>query len=274
MKPFKIRASAASEIAGSVIGLTETQLEKHKEYSLRKSGVGKPLTEKMDKELKDLDFKLHNPTVPQGLKTYCQKWLKQELYGRRENIENKYTKKGNLNEEDGVTLLSIHLGRFLDTNTEPRENAHFTGVCDIDDDVEEEIIDIKNSYSLDSFPMFEEKAKQEHIDQVNVYCDLYGRAKGSVVYVLTCMGMEQLKDEMKWLKTDDERQDYAYNRIFVKENWDNAKINLFPNAKEVTFVEIPAEKRIKIFKFNKDEEFITNLKKRVQISREYIKTIL
>jgi len=86
MEQFKIRASAAHEIMAGTIGLTENQEKILSEYTDRENGIGKPLTDKMKSELLDLKNKKNNPELPQGAKTYCKKWLKNRLFGRREDI--------------------------------------------------------------------------------------------------------------------------------------------------------------------------------------------
>ena len=57
-------------------------------------------------------------------------------------------------------------------------------------------------------------------------------------------------------------------------NWKKAKESLFPNAKSINFIEIPREKRIKVFSFEYDVEKIELIKERVETANKYIKEIL
>ena len=211
--------------------------------------------------------------LSEGAKTYVKKWLKEKQFGRRKKVKNKYLDKGNWNEEDGATLLALHLKKMLDTNSEYKENDYICGTCDII--VDNEVYDIKNSWELDTFPMYEKvipDAKYE--TQIQCYMDLYGFKKGHVAYVLTDCPFHILEQELRWIEDEDEKQEKAINLIYTKENWKKAKESLFPNAKNINFIEIPREKRIKIFSFEYDVEKIELIKERVETANKYIKEIL
>ena len=58
---------------------------------------------------------------------------------------------------------------MLDTNSEYKENDYIRGTCDII--VDNEVYDIKNSWELDTFPMYEKvipDAKYETQDRKSV----------------------------------------------------------------------------------------------------------
>ena len=100
MKKFKIRCHALSEIMGGSIGLTDAQQKTFAELSARKeqaaAGVAgvKPLTANMERDLAALIFKKENPELPDGAKTYCEKWLKTELFKRKPEFKNAVIEKG------------------------------------------------------------------------------------------------------------------------------------------------------------------------------------
>jgi len=230
------------------------------EFKCRASQAGKLLTTPRTK----------GQLLAETTKTYLKEYLIQALYGRRKQIKNKYVDKGNYNEEDGVTLLSIVRKKWYDTNTDYAENDFFCGTCDINHE-EDGIIDIKNSYSIDTFPMFEsEIPNKDYVAQVNIYMELYNKRKGAVAYVLTDMPIELLKREIKWLESDDEKQQTSLNFIYSLEAWEKAKSELFPNAEPIEFIPIPNEKRVKIFNVEYDEDLIEKLKNKVEISRDYL----
>ena len=214
--------------------------------------------------------RLKSETLSETAKTYLKEWLIQTKYNRKNVFTNKYVEKGNLNEEDGVTLASIYFRDYLDTTTEYKKNDYFCGTCDINHE-KHGIIDIKNSYSLKTFPIFSEKipdAKYE--DQVRTYFELYNNRKGGVMYVLTDMPLNLLEREIKWLETDDEKQEKAINFIFTLDNWKKAKEQLFPNAGEIDFVEIPKLDRVKFFKVDFSEEWVKKAINKVKESRKYL----
>lgn len=236
-----------------------------KQFKIRASQAGKILANPRTK----------TETLSSTTLTYVKEWLKEALYKRRKQLSNKYMDKGNLNEEDGVTLLALHFGAWLDTNTAYMKNDWACGTCDINHK-ELGVWDIKNSYSLDTFPMFETKIPNtDYADQVNVYQELYdNKIGGGVAYVLTDMPNELLERELKWIDSDDDKQEKALNYIYTLERWKKVKAEYFPNAKEIDFIEIPANQRVKTFEVPYDEEKIKKLKNRVEEIRLYIKEVL
>lgn len=268
---YKIRASKASEILGGSIGLSDAQKKKLNELQTRT----KPLTENMKVELADLLEKSKNVSLPEGMKTHAKNWIKETLYKRKYFKGNKYTEKGIANEEEGITLLSLYYKCWFDSNTEYVENEYMCGTCDINHAVFG-IIDIKNSYDLSTFPMYEtELPNKEYGDQVNVYQELYDNKKtGRVAYVLTDLDDEALERKLKWLESDNDKQNEALLYVFGAENWQRVKDKFFPNAEPIEFVEIPNEKRVKVFEVPYDESVIEKIKKRVPEIRKYIKSIV
>ena len=84
---FKIRCSANSNIMGEN-GLTDNQLNKIVELQHKTK-----LTDKQQETLNDLVYRRDNPELPQGAKTYCEDWLKGQLYDYRKMMSNKYLEK-------------------------------------------------------------------------------------------------------------------------------------------------------------------------------------
>jgi len=278
-KDFKIRASKAHDIATEV-GLTENEQSKLTEYSKRKAGEGKPLTANMEKELERLIYKRDNPELPQGAKTYAKKWLKEKKYKRRKQVDNKYTNKGNFNEiGESLELVSRYFKVDLTPyhNTAYASNDHSEGTCDIEHPTIG-IIDIKNSWDLFTFPMFETeipKTDIKYIDQVNVYQDIYKNYnKAHVAYTLTDCPLHLLEDELKWLRDDNEKQKKANELIYTFKSWFEAKEKLFPNAEPFDFTEIPQKDRIKVFSFDWDEDKAKKRKERVEQIRNFIEELL
>ena len=66
-----------------------------KEFKIRASAVTDIMAEP----------RLKSETISEGAKTYCKKWLKEELFGRRYFFTSKYTNKGLETEEEALNLL-------------------------------------------------------------------------------------------------------------------------------------------------------------------------
>lgn len=274
---FKIRCSAIGKIMSGRIGLTEIQEQKMRDLITRRNEGIKPLTANMESELKDLQLKHLNPELPEGAKTYCKQWIKEYLYGRREQIKSKYISKGNETEQDGFTLMAVELKLgMVYSNTELKDNGWLIGTCDLDHEPKDTVYDNKSSWTLDQFPMFESECPNKDYEaQIQGYMELWGRGNGSVVYTLNDMPRELLGQLIAkpWL-SDNERQQEALNYIYTREYWDAVKSDLFPSADEIKFIEIPSAQRVKEFKFARDEKFIADLKVRHGLCQKYINTLL
>lgn len=276
---FKIRASAINRIMAGEIGLTPTQQEKLNDLLSRQDGThpkGLKLTEKMEVELSELQYKKINPELPEGAKTYCKQWVKETLYKRREQVKSKYITKGHATEEDGFTAVCVQLGLgMVYKNEEFRQNDFMMGTCDIDSDSHNCVVDNKSAWSLDTFPMFETKCPNaDYVAQIQGYMCLWKRSRGAVVYTLNDIDIDQLGYLMKPWQSDDEKQEIAVNLIYTNDAWVAAKARYFPAAKEINFVEIPEADRVKPFWFDYDSDFIAKVEERVRLCRKYIQTLI
>lgn len=275
-KQFKIRCSAIGQIMAGSIGLTTNQQAEFDDFVKREKGEGRPLTDKMVEKLADYRHKIANPELPDGAKTYCKKWLKEHLYKRRYDIKSKYIAKGHETEEAGFTMMAVHcrLGMVY-KNEVFKENDWITGTCDIDHEALDTVFDNKSSWSLDTFPMFESEIPDKGYEmQVQGYMSLYGRHHGAVVYTLTDTPISILRNELRWITDDNERQRAAMNHVYSLKAWEETKKELFPLADDKTFVEIPEAKRVKRFDFDYDAAFIGDVQERVELCRKYINTLL
>lgn len=244
-----------------------------KELTEELKGIA-PLTDRMKEEYNNLIARKTNPELPQGAKTYLKRWLKEQLFKRQEEIRSKYINKGNLTEEDGFTLMCVQLDLgMVYKNEEYKENDFFRGTCDLD--LEEEVIDNKSSYSLFTFPMFDDKFENEdYFYQLQVYMDLYMKDSAQLVYTLNDTPIEILRKEIQWIFNDDEKQKAVLNLVFTKDYFEKVKAELFPNAEEIDFIEIPANMRVKSFRIQKDPGILQDMKQRVILCQKYIDQLL
>src|SRR5690606_3597184 len=276
---FKIRCSAINRIMAGTIGLTDAQKATLQDLESRAKGThpkGFKLTDNMRIQLAELIHKRDNPELPEGAKTYCKEWLKQTLYGRREQVKSKYIEKGHSTEEQGFTAMAVQLKLgMVYKNEEFREDEFIMGTCDLDHAASDTVFDNKSSWSLDQFPMFEKEIPNKDYEaQIQGYMHLWKRKHGAVVYTLNDIDLDQLGHLMKPWMSDDEKQEEALNLIYTRKAWDEAKSRYFPSAKEINFIEIPEKARVKPFYFDYDPAFIADVQVRDRLCRKYIDTLI
>lgn len=142
-------------------------------FKMRPSSLGLIMTEP----------KAKTETLSVGAKTYIKSCAKEFVYGFTENVTCKYMEKGNLVENESIALYNRVFGTSHVKNTVRIENDYLTGECDIN--APDEIIDIKSSWSLGTFPAFSEDAKKSDYEwQVRAYMILYNKHKAKVAHCM------------------------------------------------------------------------------------------
>lgn len=113
------------------------------------------------------------------------KIAKEDFYGYSSQITNKYVEKGIEVEDKSIELLNaVKLANYK-KNVVRLENDFLTGECDINDELNDEIIDIKSSWSLETFPALPSDINiKDYEMQLRGYMMLYGRSKASVCYCM------------------------------------------------------------------------------------------
>lgn len=144
---------------------------------IRASFVGKIMSEpklKADKEAGNLS---------EGAKTALNKLAKELFYGYRPELKTKPIMKGIICEQDSINLFNRVFFTSHEKNETRISNEWMTGECDIlADDV---IIDIKSSYSLDTFPATPGDGENDlYYWQGVMYCYLYNRPRYEVAYCM------------------------------------------------------------------------------------------
>lgn len=119
----------------------------------------------------------------QTAKSYIEQIAKETFFKYRTEINSKYIDKGQQQEHDSIELLNIvrqesyakHIGRV--------ENKYLTGECDILAD--DRIIDVKTSWSLETWPELPKKAANSEYEwQVRAYMMLYDRNMAEVIHCM------------------------------------------------------------------------------------------
>lgn len=212
-----------------------------------------------------------------GTKTYLKEVFIAEKYNRYKEIDSKYLDKGNECEDDSLTLLGEVTNRFLLKNTERKNNEYITGEWDtVSGDV---VIDVKTSWDI--FTFSNAIPKKEYIAQLNGYMWLLGLEKAELAYCLvdhtesTINGLwikESYKTDTIDL-SDQRRYQIAKNHIYTQDYFDVMKSAYFPKADTSDFITLSKVERIKTFEIQRDEKLIEKLKTRIELSREYLKTL-
>lgn len=196
-------------------------------FKLRASASGKVMTNPRSK----------TETISKTTTTYLEEWYKEQIYGYRKDISNKYLSKGNANEDEAIDLLiSWNDLDFAMKNEKHFEDEYFTGTPDLI--IGDTVYDTKCSWDCFTFPLFEsEIPTKDYFYQLQVYMHLTGCRKAVLAYVLT-----NTPEELTW----EEKHDYS---------------------------ELDKKLKLKTFEITYDESIINDLKQRVINCRTYLETI-
>jgi hypothetical protein len=140
----------------------------------RASSLGKLMTSSRTK----------GEVLSQTAKSYIIQLAKENFYGYRTELTNKYILKGLEQEQDSIDLLNaVRFEKYV-KNEERASNEYLTGCCDII--TEDLILDLKTSWSLDTFPAtsYELKDLSEYEWQGRAYMYLYDRPTFELCYVM------------------------------------------------------------------------------------------
>jgi hypothetical protein len=119
----------------------------------------------------------------QTAKSYIEQLAKEHFYGYESPIVNRYLDKGINQEIESIQLLNSVRFENYEKNTERIENEWLTGECDIL--TNEKIIDIKTSWSLDTFPELPEDIdSKEYEFQGRAYMMLYEKHEFELIYCM------------------------------------------------------------------------------------------
>ena len=192
----------------------------------RPSQLGKLMTNSRNK----------SELLSETAKSEIRKIAKQDFYGYQTDIRTKPMIKGTDWEQSGIDLLNNV--RFTNyTKNEVRlENEYMTGCCDIITD--NLIIDIKSSWSLDTFPATPSEGQNSDYEwQGRAYMWLYDRPSFELAYVMYTTPDELLTE------------------------WDNMSIHRVDH--------IPMHQRITVLKFERDEMYEDLIRDRLIHCNEY-----
>ena len=133
---------------------------------IRASSLGKIMSEPTAKAAKEGEI------LSAGAKTFCYEAAKEFAYSYRKMIYSKPMEKGTQCEDQSIELLNNVFFTDYQKNTERKNTDYLTGECDIF--TGDEIIDIKTSWDLSTFPATSDQAHDSGYEwQLRAYMHLW-----------------------------------------------------------------------------------------------------
>ena len=198
--------------------------------------------------------------LSQTAKTYIEEDVLRAKYGIIKTFSSRYTDKGNLVEDEAIDMASnaLELG-FLYKNHEHFENEFLTGTPDVN--TNDILLDVKSSFDATTFPFFAtEIPTKDYYFQLQGYLEFTGKTEALLVYCLVNTPADMIEDEIRRAH---------WNARLMEESQELRDEVL----KRHTFDHIPLGRRVKVFKVEKDEQVINEIKDRVELCREYFNTL-
>jgi hypothetical protein len=217
---------------------------------VRCSSLGKLLTEPRSK----------SEVLSQTAKSYIEDLFNELEFGYRKEFSSRYTDKGLEMEDEAIQFASEQFDwEFVVKNTERFTNDYITGEPDINTD--NLLADIKCSWSLDTYPMFEADLKnKDYYWQLQGYMWLTGKTEAELVYCLMNTPLQIVEDEVRrahWKAGLIDEDIDLRHEVQLKHNYDN----------------IPSKLRVKRYIVERDEKAIEKIIEKVEIAREYYKML-
>lgn len=139
----------------------------------RASQIGKLMTTSRSK----------TDVLSQTAKSYIEQLAKEDFFGYTSPVINRYLDKGTNQELESINLLNSVRFENYEKNTQRIENEFLTGECDII--TNNSIIDIKTSWSLDTFPELPEDIDSKEYEwQGRAYMLLFNRFEFELVFCM------------------------------------------------------------------------------------------
>ena len=254
----KFRASAVGALLVGGNAITDKQLAKLDELQARKDNPeAKPLTANMEQELaelvakRDSDFEFGATAM-----SYIREvWMRNE-FGYDEPLVSNEILKGLMVEDEVIGIMTRHInGGFRVKNDQQFENDYFTGCPDVL--IPEIVEDGKASWTLRTF-METRRPDPLYIAQGQVYMDLTGAKKFRLCHVLVDTPDELVLEEKKrlYFRFNCDEENPIYQELIKK-----------VDAMHKIANKIPEDQRIKVFEFDRNDDYLETLKLRVRQAR-------
>ncbi|WP_180033388.1 hypothetical protein [Acinetobacter sp. YH12233] len=124
-------------------------------------------------------------TLSDGALTHVYELASQILLNWKPVLDTYEIEKGRVVEDQTIALYNQVSGNFYVKNNERKKTDLFTGECDINEEDEDLILDIKSSYSKKTFPLIlKEGDKKLYEWQLDTYMLLWDRNYAGLVFGL------------------------------------------------------------------------------------------
>ena len=194
--------------------------------------------------------------LSQTAKSYIQELVLEHKYGIKKEFSSRYTDKGLQCEDEAITLVNDVLGLgFIFKNEEHFQNDWITGTPDVN--TNDILLDVKCSYEASTFPFFEtEIPTPAYFYQLQGYLWLTGKTEALLCYCLVNTPIEIVEDEVR-------REHWKHKMID-----EDLEIRDFVQKKH-NFDQIPDNRKVKVFKVERDETIIWAIQEKVEEARIY-----
>lgn len=197
-------------------------------------------------------------SLSETTKNYLENWLKERYFQRTKEFSSKYTEKGIEMEDQNINFLvqNTDFG-FLMKNEQRFEDDFFTGTPDII--MQNAIIDIKSSWDLFTFPLFEsEITNKMYIWQLQIYMHLCKKDTSYLAYILSNTPQNLIDKEIFYKTKDLELSPAELGEIHTQIQYN------------MSFDDLNPKHRIKLFEVRKDDVMINQAIERVKECQLYI----
>jgi hypothetical protein len=235
-----IRCSSIGQIMGAAQSIPDDAPEHIKAIAASKK--------RTDDDKKTLE-EYKNSILSASAKSYLNKLAKEAVYNYRKHLEIKYFKKGIACEDDLIDLANRVFFMFLSKNKERRSNELITGEPDLI--LDDAIWDVKNAWSLDTFPVTPEEAHNPDYEwQLRGYLHLFDKQHARIVY-----GLVDTPEEL-----------YRYEQADL-----HIVSHLPPNMRITVcdYVRDMEKERLMLIKLEKAQQYIIDQMARIQAAHNY-----
>lgn len=132
-------------------------------------------------------------SIGETAKSYIKQCAKEDFYNYTTELNNKYIWKGRKQELESINLInSVRFTNYV-KNEVTIENDYLIGTADIV--IEQRVIDVKTSWSLDTFPALVEDAVNPLYEwQLRAYMMLYDKPCAELIYCMVTTWDEFLNE--------------------------------------------------------------------------------
>lgn len=202
-------------------------------------------------------FERPKAPLSEEAKSYIEELFIEQEYGRKPIIGSKEMIKGTRVEEQSISLLSEVTNTLYLKSRKEYQNDILVGHIDVMDDTY--VIDVKSPYNLWTYTHAD--LSSVYAWQLMGYMWLTGRNLAKLAYCLVDAPEDMIMDEFR-------RACFARN---VDNLADGAELKEIEEQvrKNMTYGDIPKEKRVKLFEVAYSEEKIQLIKDKYQLALDY-----